>query len=242
MFTQYKVTPMAASEMAQETATALSKNVPGVNPAEYAARTIAGRLRSNPHTYLAYGPYWWTVKAALKAHGFDLGSNTDDAMAKEYGGDMPMYAALVVAEKFRDLYHQQWFVGTSSFVLDAEGKDVYVLFDEDMEARALSTHNIERVLADMNPLELSESEASTLLDSVEPFVVQFEHEAQLWSAHIYAGHEEAAHQTLQQLERTGRLAHMLDYGKHAGAMVLDSTGTGTDFYVDYQSRTIAQAV
>jgi len=117
-----------------------------------------------------------------------------------------------------------------------------VLFDEDMEARALSTHNIERVLADMNPLELSESEASTLLDSVEPFVVQFEHEAQLWSAHIYAGHEEAAHQTLQQLERTGRLAHMLDYGKHAGAMVLDSTGTGTDFYVDYQSRTIAQAV
>lgn len=242
MFTQYKVAPMAASQMAQETATALAKNVPGVNPVEYAARTIAGRLRSNPRTYLAYGPYWWTVKAALKAHGVDLGGNTDDAMAKEYGGDLPMYAALVVAEQFRDLYHQQWFVGTSSFVLDSEGKDVYVLFDEDMEARALSAHNIERVLADMNPLELTDEEAASILDSVEPFAVPFEHEAELWNAHIYAGHEDAAKQTLQQLERTGRLAHMLESGKRAGAMVLDSTESGTGFYVDFQSRTIAQAV
>ena len=242
MFTQYKVSPVAASEMAQETATALARNVPGVNPVEYAARTIAGRLRSNPRSYLAYGPYWWTVKAVLKAHWIDLGGSTDDTMAKEYGGDLPQYAALVVAEQFRDIYHQQWFIGTSSFVLDAEGKDVYVLFDEDMEARALSTYNIERVLADMNPLELTEDEAKAILDSVEPYVVQFEYEAQLWKAHIYAGHPEAAQQTLQQLERTGRLAHMLDNGKRAGAMVLDSTSTGTDFYVDFQSRTIAQAV
>jgi hypothetical protein len=58
-------------------------------PAAFASKVIAKRLREHPTAYLEFGPYWWAVKEALRAQGEDFGAADDEQIRLAYGGDLP---------------------------------------------------------------------------------------------------------------------------------------------------------
>lgn len=107
------------------------------DPTSYAAQVIAHRLRNFPDSYLEFGPYWWSVKAALRAQGQEFGSADDDQIRAAYGAGLEPLEALVAGEMFKDYYRRHFFVGTAQFWLDDGAEESYVLFDSNMEARRL---------------------------------------------------------------------------------------------------------
>lgn len=137
MLNQMKFTPEQISAQTAATAAALQATTPGADPARYAAQIVAHRLRLFPLSYLEFGPYWWTVKAALFTQGEDFGPTFDGAVLAAYGGSLPVLDALVAGEMFKDYYRATYLVGAAQFTLDDEGDDAYVLFDPNMEARRL---------------------------------------------------------------------------------------------------------
>lgn len=232
---------MAAAAAAKS----LSKARPGVNPATFAAETIAARLTAKPETYFQYGPYWWAVKAALRSLGEDFGPSTDDAIRREYGAELPVYAALVAGEQFRDFYNATFLQGAAQFDLDADGDQSYILFDPDMEIRRLGAND---------PLMLAEAlravpvAADGVLDGVSmgadpaltPFAVKFEHEAALWTANVYAADADAARVKLSIMERSGRIGRAIEFVKLAGEPTMDSTDMAAPLYVDSDARTVSE--
>lgn len=247
MFTQYKFDPTEISQQAAATAQALALNRPGVNPAQFAAATIAGRLRAQPDSYLQYGPYWWAVKAALRSLGEDFGAQDDADMRAEYGGIFPAYGALVAAEEFRGFYGRTFLAGTSRFDLDADGEESYVLFDSDMEIRKHGGKRPLRVAADLEAIAepdevlLDDAGGAPVLDAtLTPFKVEFEHEASLWRANVYAGDAEAARSKVGAWVDSGRMGRAIDFSRVAGEATLDSTDHAAPLYVDRAGRTVSE--
>lgn len=117
MFTEYKFSPADIGQQAADTAKTLGENLPGVNPATFAASTIADRLRAKPASYLQYGPYWWALKGALRALGHDFVSTDEPDIRAEYGDGFPVYGAIVAAEQFRAYYRANFLAGTDRFDL-----------------------------------------------------------------------------------------------------------------------------
>jgi hypothetical protein len=245
MFTEYKFSPADISVAAADAAKALSKARPGVNPATFAAETIAARLTAKPETYFQYGPYWWAVKAALRTLGQDFGPSTDEPIRAQYGAAFPAYAALVAGERFRDFYNGTFLQGTAQFDLDADGDQNYTLFDPDMEIRRLGAED---------PLMLAEAlrsrpvDGEGVLDGVEigadpaltPFAVRFEHEAALWTANVYAPDAEAARVKLSIMERSGRIGRAIEFVKLAGEPTMDSTDMAAPLFVDRDARIVSE--
>lgn len=245
MFTQFKFSPADISVAATAAAKALSKSRPGVNPATFAAETIAARLTAKPETFVQYGPYWWAVKAALRTLGQDFGPSTDEAIRKHYGAEFLPYAALVAGEQFREFYNGTFLQGTVQFDLDDDGDQSYILFDPDMEIRRLGAED---------PLYLAEAlrsrpaEDEAVLDSVAigadpaliPFAMSFEHEAALWTANVYAPDAEAARTKLMVMERSGRIGRAIEFGKLAGEPTMDSTDMAVPLFVDRGARTVSE--
>lgn len=248
MFTQYKFSPAQISDAASATAKALAGAMPGANAATFAASTIAGRLRAKPASYLQYGPYWWAVKAALRALGEDFGQTDDADLRGEYGGNFPVYGALVAGEQFRDYYGRTFLAGSDRFDLDAEGEQSYVLFDSDMEVRRLGGAHPLRVAADLAGVEVpaeavldSAAPAVAVLDATNtPFAVQFEHEAAVWTANVYAADGESAAAKVKAWEGSGRLVQAIDFARAAGGATLDSTEYSEPLFVDGGARTVSE--
>lgn len=136
MFTQLKLDPEAVKARADECIAALAAAYPGGDPTEFAADVLAEQLRAAPGSYIAMGPYWWAVKAALRTHMVDFGPTDDPMMRSEYGGGLGAHQAMVAGVMFRDFYRETYLAGTRLFTLDLDDGP-YVLFDPDMEARAL---------------------------------------------------------------------------------------------------------
>lgn len=261
MFTQYKFSPVQISDAAVATAKALSVTQPGANPAQFAGRAIAERLRARPERYLQYGPYWWAVKSALRTLGEDFGQADDAGIRAEYGGAFPVYAALVAGEQFREFYNANFLAGTAQFWLDNEAEESYVLFDSDMEIRRLGGPNPLRVAADLDVVVLG---AEAVLDDTsepakvtaevaaamavvesapdQPFVVKFEHEARLWTASVYALDSVAADRQVTGLLKSGRIARAIEDNKAGGRSALDSVGGVDALYVDRNARRVCQMV
>lgn len=242
MFTEFKISAADVNARSLEVARTLAKSAPGRNPAQFAAETIAARLKARPAQYLEFGPYWWAVKGALARLGHDLGQASDAIILAEYGGDLHPFAALVAGEMFKDDYRATWFAGNAQFWLDAEASESYVLFDMDMQARVLGQ--------DLASLEGSVQAGDSLadgmvvVDSVEadvpvpktPFRVEFERAAELWTADIYAGGKDEAQRRLDEMERTGRLDSAIHLGRSVcGEPVIDHAG-GFSLHVDVASR------
>lgn len=244
MFTEFKFSPLQVSEAARATSQAFNAAHPGENPVQFAARTIAARLRARPESFLQYGPYWWAVKAALRALGEDFGPSDDVVLRAAYGGDFYPYDALVAGEQFRDHYNRTFLAGTAQFWLDAEAEQSYVLFDPDMEVRRLGGSKPMLVIRDLLPLavDLSADDAA-VLDAVPgqpvPFAVKFEHEAKLWTAHVYALDSAAAEERVQAMGRSGRLQRAIEFSKTVGDAALDSA-EGQPLYVDRAARKVCE--
>lgn len=225
MFTEYKISAADINARSIEIARTLSTSAPGRNPAQFAAQTIAERLRKAPAKYLEFGPYWWSVKRALGALGYDLGRQDDAIIRAEYGGDLHDFAALVVGEMFKDEYRATWFVGNAQFWLDADTAESYVLFDLDMQSRVLGQ---DVATLDGAIEEEATTEGGEVLDSVDasvpstPFRVEFERAGELWTADLYATGIDEARGRVGRLDRAGLLDSVIDKGRDlAGAQVID---------------------
>lgn len=236
MFTQFKFSPVQISDAAVAAAKGLAAAVPGAQPAQFAAQTIADRLAEKPDAYLQFGPYWWAVKAALRALGHNFGSADDPTIRGEYGAELPPYAALVAGEQFRSYYGATFLSGTSQFWLDDEGGESYVLFDSDMEVRRVGGKRPLLVALDANPVEVSEDAPAPVLDAA-PFGVEFEHEAELWRANVYAASAEEAAARVRGLIEGGRMLRAIDASK-SGAL-LDSAD-GDALFIDRQARRVCE--
>lgn len=95
---------------------------------------VSRRLAKDPSRYLDYGPWWWSLKAALNANGYHYGEEFDSVVAAEYRGRTDV-ETLVLADQFRTEWLESAQVGTVNFRLSEEGDD-YILFDVDMEMKA----------------------------------------------------------------------------------------------------------
>lgn len=244
MFTQYKFSPLQVSDAAQAAARTLAAAQPGMAPAAFAARTIADRLRANPAAFLQYGPYWWAVKRALRDLGEDFGAADDALIRAEYAGTFYPYDALVAGEQFREFYLATFLAGTSQFWLDMDAEESYVLFDQDMEVRRMGGASPLRIAADLQQLTVDVSADEWVLDSaaraeLRPFPVKFEHEATLWTAHVYALDSAAAEEKVRGLEKSGRLLRAIEHSKTVGDASLDSTGD-EPLYVDRAVRRVCE--
>lgn len=84
---------------------------------------------------MAYGPYWWALKQILNANGANIGSMMDSGIAKEYRGETDE-ETIMMAEKFREDYYQQFFDGNNQFDLDPEDdEDPWILRDRTAKCR-----------------------------------------------------------------------------------------------------------
>lgn len=100
----------------------------------YGLGVVSRRLAKDPLRYRDYGPYWWALKAAMNANGYNYGDESDSVVAVAYCGRTEL-ETMIMADEFRTEWLEVAQVGTSNFRLSEEGAD-YVLFDADMEARA----------------------------------------------------------------------------------------------------------
>jgi hypothetical protein len=248
MFTEFKFSPSAINQLAAEWADRFHRANPGVDALHFAADTIAGRLRDKPASYLQYGPYWWSVKRVLRLMLVeDFGPADDAGLRAEYGDGLHFYARLTAAEQFRDYYLQRFLAGADRFDLDADGEHSYVLFDSDMEVRRLGAKHPLRVSAAMEATD--DPDPIPSLDDAgpgptgahgTPFAVKFEHDAALWTAHVYAADAAAADAKLLALQASQRVGRAIDYAKAAGDAVLDSSTSAEPLFVDLARRTVSE--
>lgn len=246
MFTNYKFDPIAISQAAVVASQSLAQKDPGAHPAKYAAGVIAARLRKAPGSYLRYGPYWWSLKAAMRAAGEDFGRTDDAALRAEYGAGMPAYAAMVAAEQFREHYLATWLDGTADFDLaDGQGGH-YILFDPDMEVRRTGG-NPARVLANM--AATPDEPDAVLLDSasaVEATIpgalhaIKFPLDGALWTAHVYGESQAAAEARLNAMLDGGQIGRAVDAVRGIGVTepVLAGDSYNRPILVDAVSRVV----
>lgn len=244
MFTEFKFSPEVIASEASAVAASVAEHQASTDPAAYAAETIAMRLRQRPGSYVQFGPYWWSVKAALRASGFDFGRQTDDVLKAEYGGAFPAYGVLVAGELFRDHYLANYFDGTAMFDLGSEGEESVTIMDDDMEARRLATESPMKAI-DWSS-EAEDDGAMPTLDSASrsgagiPIVVGIEYDAELWRVTAYAQSTELAHGAVGGWVSSGRVGRAIDRAKDAGGALLDSAEP-VALHVDIAGRRIFEA-
>lgn len=95
--------------------------------------SVIVRIKLSPSAYLRFGPYWWAVKQTLTDNGFNLGQTVNPLMANRFMQSSPELT-IIAGWECADHVQANYFDGTRDFTLDAEGEDVFSLFDPDMEA------------------------------------------------------------------------------------------------------------
>lgn len=247
MFTNFKFDPIAISTAAIASAQSLAERDRTAHPARFAASVIADRLRKQPAAYLRYGPYWWALKAALRAAGQDFGRTDDATLRTEYGGALPVYSVMVAAEQFREFYLATYLDGTAQFDLSDDAGGRYVLFDPDMEVRRFG-RNPAKVLASMQAIP-DEPETAPVLDSAEavaqvipgaPYAIKFPLDGALWTAHVYGGTREQAEGRLNAMLDGGMIGRAVDMARGIGVVepVLMGDTYAQPVLVDAASRVV----
>ena len=130
MFDNYRFTPEEAAAGLAELLAAVRER--GQDPLPLFVSSFAKRLAADRRRYRDYGPYWWALKDAMIAGGYNLGSQTDPLVKKAYRGDSEV-ETLIMADEFRTAYLKANMIYTNQFLLDAASPDFWVLYDADME-------------------------------------------------------------------------------------------------------------
>ncbi|MDO5768999.1 MAG: hypothetical protein Q4P13_05800 [Psychrobacter sp.] len=111
----------------------LAKNKPDADFVEFASGIIYNRLKKNIQHYRAYGPYWWPLKAILKAQGYNVGDDIDLTLAEAYQGANTA-ETIVAADLFYEDMSNKVLADNNRWTLINE-EDDYIIYDEDMESR-----------------------------------------------------------------------------------------------------------
>ena len=96
---------------------------------------IVAHLQKQPFAYRHFGPYWWRVKAMLKAADFDQGAlahlgPNDEAVTRERYAEIPDedFLPMALAEQIRNAQGAH----LSSWVVDPDTGHPYWIYDEDV--------------------------------------------------------------------------------------------------------------
>jgi len=136
MYQHYQFDRDEIARAAADVAASLAEAHPGESPEGFAARVIAERLRKAPGDYLQYGPYWWSVKQALRREAHVFGNIDSETLRVAYGRGLTVLQTLVAGEQFRDYYRAERMAGSATYALGGEDEadaGEYALFDIDME-------------------------------------------------------------------------------------------------------------
>ncbi|MFA5920114.1 MAG: hypothetical protein WC856_02335 [Methylococcaceae bacterium] len=134
-YTEYKYDPeWVAQEVATKRASIKANLGESADLLKNGLLVIARRLTKDAARYRDYGPYWFAIKALLRTHGCNLGSNDDVLLRDAYHGRTPV-ETLVMAEAFRDEYLATNLIYSNQFILDAESGEFVEIIDGDMEGR-----------------------------------------------------------------------------------------------------------
>jgi hypothetical protein len=125
----YKYKPEAVKELLAE----WKSQIPGEDFLSVACKNTAKKLGADKKAYLAFGPYWWSVKRILSDAGYSVGSERHEFMDGKFSqesDELTMTAAWLCMEEIR----REYFEGARDFTLTDDGEEVFSLFDADMEA------------------------------------------------------------------------------------------------------------
>ena len=131
-YNEYKFDKEIIKTLVEERAAALRANRGFSNLLAFGLGVVAERLGKDPRRYRDYGPYWWALKDALKAGGYQLGDQTDPLVKRAYRGESDV-ETLIMADEFRSADPTSNMIYTNQFLLDASSPDFWVLHDADME-------------------------------------------------------------------------------------------------------------
>ncbi len=224
MFEHYQFDREAIARAAENIAAVMADRRPDEDPEAFAAQVIAQRLRKAPGDYLQYGPYWWSVKQALRGLGHAFGDSDNAVLREAYGGGLTAHQTLVAGEQFRDYYRAHLMAATSTFALggdDDAGRGEYTLFDIDMEAlrNGLSS------MTALNATQVIHDASEQTFDEVH---IQFEEDGELWTAVVdgaLANDDETAPAALvAELQRSGRIGRAIDRSKGIESVAPDDAG------------------
>lgn len=100
--------------------------------------SIAAILSENPASYRSYGPYWWSIKALLKDHGFDYGEDDEPVTRDHFNYTDPV--DLICAAWAYQQYVLEQQMGDHvihPFTIDDEPYD-YSIEDTDLESMLIT--------------------------------------------------------------------------------------------------------
>ena len=131
-FTEYKFDKEMLKALVAERAANLRANRGFSNLLRFGLGVVADRLRVDALRYRDYGPWWPSLKQIMNDAGYNLGSQTDPLIAKEYKGDTDV-ETLIAADEFRTEYLRTQMIYTNKFMLDGDSGELWTLYDQDME-------------------------------------------------------------------------------------------------------------
>ena len=132
-FTEYKFDKEMLKALVAERAANLRANRGFSNLLRFGLGVVADRLRVDQLRYRDYGPWWPALKQIMNAAGYNLGSQTDPLIAKDYRGESDV-ETLIAADEFRTEYLRTQMIYTNKFMLDGESGEFWTLYDQDMES------------------------------------------------------------------------------------------------------------
>lgn len=98
----------------------------------YALAIINRRLLKDPKRYLDYGMYWGALKEVLRKSGYEWGDPITSPLTAVYVGETDLQT-IIMADAFRNMYLNNFAIGTNSFVLDDNNPEYVTIYDEYME-------------------------------------------------------------------------------------------------------------
>ena len=227
MYQQYQFDRDEIARAAADVAASLAKTHPGESPEGFAARVIAERLRKAPADYLQYGPYWWSVKQALRREAHVFGDTDSETLRVAYGRGLTVLQTLVAGEQFREHYRAERMAGSATYALggedDADAGE-YTLFDLNMEI--LRYGQIDGGLTD-----LGQANGKVIHEPDEPILddvrVRFAMGGELWTAVVDGavtsdGTNPAT--LVAELQSSGQIGRAIDLGKGLRRLVTQDAG------------------
>jgi hypothetical protein len=224
MYQQFQFDRDAIVRAAEDVATSLAQSRPGEDPAGFAARVIAERLRKAPGDYLQYGPWWWSVKNALREQNHAFGDADSATLRAAYGTGLTTHQVLVAGEQFREYYRTHLIGGTATFALDTQDEEDegrYSLFDIDMEIRRQGLGSLAAIDSDGHAIREPDE---PILDDVR---VPFEEGGELWTAVVsgsLAAGGASPESLVAELLRSGRIGRAIDVSNDLAGATLDGIG------------------
>lgn len=253
MYQQYQFDRGEIARAAESIAATLAETRSGESPEVFAAQVLAERLREAPGDYLQFGPYWWSVKQALRAAGHVFGDTDVVALRAAYGDGLTPHQTLVAGEMFREYYRAQLMSGTATFALDGEDEadaGRYTLFDIDMEilrhgqtkgGLAVLREAIGQVSHEPVVPVFDVPVPVPVFDIVVSDIVQvrFEESGELWTAEMdggLVGEGVDPQRLVAELQRSGRIGRAIDQSKGIAAVLSD--GARPVLIADPQRRVV----